>query len=92
MRKLPTDCRNISDIAFLSFYPCIREVGSVPELDLLQQCDLLTIAAISLAVETVNEDASILPPGTNLRAIPVEDQRGKSHESGPGENLITVRP
>ena len=93
MRELPTDCRNISDIAFLSFYPCIREVGSVPDLDLLEQCDLLAIAAISLAVETVNRDTSILPPGSTLRVIPLEDQRGKSQESDlNGDNMITVRP
>lgn len=90
MRELPTDCRNISDIAYLSFYPCIREVGFVPERDLLEQCDLLTVAAISLAVETVNGDASILPPGSTLRVISIEDQIQESNLKG--DNMIAVRP
>ena len=73
LRK-PAACRNATDIAFLAFYPpCSIEAHSSSELERLERCDLLTVAAIDLAVERINQSPSILPEGSTLRVIPIDD-------------------
>ena len=90
MRKMPTDCRNISDIAFLAFYPACDGYSA----ENLEQCDLLSLAAIDLAVERMNLAAGILPRGSVLRTIPVTSRRLNEHGSNvpnPMDRAIMVR-
>ena len=96
MRKMPTDCRNISDIAFLAFYPACAasDGGANYNAEILEQCDLLSIAAIDLAVERMNLAADILPRSSVLRTIPVTSSRLNEHSSNvpnPMDRAIMVR-
>ena len=92
IRKIPSDCRNVSEVVFLTFYPCFMEASSRSELGLLEQCDLLTIAAITLASERVNGDASILPAGSTLRVLPIEDRQTKISDAVfDDDRMILVR-
>ena len=90
LRKQPADCQNVTDIAFLAFYPCSLGVGDAASvLEELEQCDLLTPAAINLAVERVNQASGILPDGSTLRVIPVEHQH-LHNTDGKIDKMITV--
>ena len=86
-----TDCRrNATEIVFLAFYPpCAKEARSSSELERLEQCDLLTEAAIESAVERINQNpANILPEGATLRVLPIrfEDEKG----ANTYDNMIMV--
>lgn len=53
--------RDDTDVNFLVFLPCVRHLrGSVEVTKTIEECDLLTHVAVSLAVERVNEDGSVL--------------------------------
>ena len=92
LRRQTTDCRsprNTTEIVFLALYPpCSNEARSSSELVRLEQCDLMTEAAIDLAVERINQNPNILPEGATLRVIPVrfEDEDG----ANAGDKIITV--
>ena len=64
------DCQNVSRIVFLGFFSCPRNVD-VPASEKLRDCDLLAEVAAQLAVEWVNEDTTILPPGVDLELYPI---------------------
>ena len=65
------DCQEISEIVFLSFFPCLRQNGSGFEASKnISECDLLAEAAAHLAVERVNQNPDILPNIT-LRLYPI---------------------
>ena len=58
------NCQNVSEIVFISFFPCFRNDSTDSEfspLERLGECDLLAEAAAYLAVDRVNEDPTILP-------------------------------
>ncbi len=52
------ECGNITNITFLTFLPCLQEFGegTATIFEQLDSCDLLTRAAVELAVERVNRD------------------------------------
>lgn len=65
------DCQGISEIVFLSFFPCLRQNHSgFNASENISECDLLAEAAAHLAVERVNRDPNILPNIT-LRLYPI---------------------
>ena len=92
LRRRATDCRsprNTTEIVFLALYPpCSNGARSSSELVRLEQCDLLTEAAIDLAVERINRSPNILPEGATLRAMPLrfEDEDGANAD----DKIITV--
>ena len=55
------DCQNVSEIVFLSYFPCLRNNSKFVALDKLDECDLLAEAAAHLAVDRINQDPTILP-------------------------------
>ena len=70
------DCRNITEIVFLSFFPCLRNDYGFDAPESIRECDLLAEAAAQLAVDRVNEDPTILPNIT-LQLYPVYVPSGK---------------
>lgn len=65
------NCQNVSEIVFLSYFPCLRQNGSDFDASKsIRECDLLAEAAAYLAVERVNEDPNILPNIT-LKLYPI---------------------
>ena len=75
------DCQSVSEIAFVSFFPCFRNENFTLTSEKLSECDLLAEAAAHLAVERVNQDPHILPNIT-LKLHPVYTPNSKE--------LITV--
>lgn len=55
------DCQNVSEIVFLSYFPCVRSNSDFVALNKLDECDLLAEAAAHLAVDRINQDPTILP-------------------------------
>ena len=82
------------NVTFLAFLPCLHEGSIVSESILssssgisrstvLEECDLLSRAAISLAVERVNSDQSILTNRTlGVASLPSQ------HHGHDGEPII----
>ena len=79
------DCQNVSEVVFLSFFPCLQGRDTSSRLtasEKLSECDLLAEAAAHLAVERVNQDPDILPNIT-LKLHPIFIPKS--------EELVTVR-
>lgn len=54
----PTDD---TDVKFLAFLPCVSHLkGDLEVTRTIEECDLLSHVAVSLAVERVNEDSGVL--------------------------------
>ena len=81
-----------TNVTFLAFLPCLHEGSIVSESilssssgisrsTLLEECDLLSRAAISLAVERVNSDQSILTNRTLGVASLPSQHHGHDEES-----------
>ena len=69
------DCQNVSEIVFVSFFPCLRN-DKFTASEKLSECDLLAEAAAHLAVERVNQDPDILPNIT-LKLYPIYTPNSK---------------
>lgn len=92
MRSLAHRCKNVSDVAFLVFYPCAQEDAASYGVERLEQCDLLSLAAIELAVERINANGDVLPEGCKLRTISVESKKQHDdHEVYPTDKVLMVR-
>ena len=86
------------EIVLLVFYPCSAGstsdsavATSKSERELLQECDLLTIAAINLAVEKINHrNSSILPKNCSLRVIPVIEDQHRREDDIDTHAMISV--
>ena len=49
------ECEKITNVTFLTFLPCLKELGDSASLfEQLDSCDLLTRVAVELAAERVN--------------------------------------
>ena len=96
LRNSSANCirrRSNSEIVFLAFYPCsadpsVGKEGFKSELERLEECDLLSVAAINLAVERIN-DNRILPDGSTLRVIPISEDNPHVQRTGM-DAMITV--
>ena len=58
------ECKNITNVTFLTFLPCLQESSDnlaegVSIFERLDSCDILTRAAVELAVERVNQNAKL---------------------------------
>ena len=63
----------VQNVTFLLFVPCWQETDGIHRsaaLERLDDCDLLARAAVSLAIERVNENRDILVP-SYLRTVPL---------------------
>ena len=97
LRNSSANCirrRSNSEIVFLAFYPCSADPSdgtesSKSELERLEECDLLSVAAINLAVERINDNRSILPDGSTLRVIPISEDNPHVQRTGM-DAMITV--
>lgn len=77
------NCQNVTEIVFLSFFPCLRQNGSGFEASKsISGCDLLAEAGAHLAVERVNQDPDVLPNIT-LKLYPI-------YVPNNGSNSLTV--
>ena len=68
----PASChQNVPNIPFLVFIPCLEDNGVTrPTSERLDDCDLLARAAVSLAVERVNQNKDILP-NSSVTVVPL---------------------
>jgi hypothetical protein len=56
------DCQNVTEIVFVGVFPCLRgEDSNFVASQNISECDLLSEAAASLAVDRVNQDPDVLP-------------------------------
>ena len=65
--QLMRDCQYAAktNVTFLVFLPCNQEVnGPTASAATLEECDLLTRAAVDLAIEKVNQDQDVLTNST----------------------------
>ena len=73
-RGVQRECRDIANVTFLTFIPCPQGFSdngtSIHEW--LDHCDLLTRAAVELAVERVNQNENVLN-NSLLRVTPLYD-------------------
>lgn len=58
------ECEDVTNITLLTFLPCLQEFSdnATSIFERLDSCDILTTAAVELAVERVNQNA-VLGPG-----------------------------
>ena len=75
------ECENVTNVTFLTFLPCLKEFGDTASIfEQLDSCDLLTRAAVELAVERANRNWNV--SGNSQRFLSLTPLHGISDSVG----------